>query len=172
MASLVTCPECERHIRRQEADCPFCGARVAERIARVPERAVPSGRLSRAALLAFGAVAAAGAAGCGGNEVGMAAYGAPIPVGAGGSTSAGGAYGSGGATSAGGALSAGGSTSAGGGGFVPAYGAPFHGLPPIDSGAGDGSDDAASAGGVQGVGGGAMAIYGAPTPIYGAPSPK
>jgi hypothetical protein len=61
--SLVPCADCSRHIRDDEAACPFCGARV-KRIAQ--RRAIASSRpMSRAAVLFVGAAAAAG---CGGVE--------------------------------------------------------------------------------------------------------
>lgn len=120
MNSLVPCPECNRHVRRNEAECPFCGASVLAAIAAIPERAMPTARLSRSALAAFAAVSV-GAAGCGGSEVGTPAYGAPAPI-------------TGGATGAGGMMP------------VPAYGispymgsggetsAPHYGLPPLPTG--------------------------------------
>ncbi|HEX7671432.1 MAG TPA: hypothetical protein VF395_17685, partial [Polyangiaceae bacterium] len=76
MNSLVPCPECNRHVRRNEAECPFCGASVLVAIAATPERAMPTARLSRSALVAFAAVSV-GAAGCGGSEVATPVYGAP-----------------------------------------------------------------------------------------------
>src|SRR5260221_13818307 len=179
MTTLVTCPDCNRHIRRNEAACPFCGASVASRSVGVPERAAPSGRLGRAALFAF-ATASVGAAACSGStfessgkEPDVAAGGATSAGGkssSSGATSTGGAYGkagaasSGGATSSGGARNTGGTRSAGGtssggtanrggdgGGFVALYGGPF----PVDSGVADGGGEGgtASTGGTKGAGG-------------------
>jgi len=63
MNHLVPCPSCGRHVRASEARCPFC---EAEQGAAPAPRPVPSGRLSRAATLAFGAMlGAAAATGCG-----------------------------------------------------------------------------------------------------------
>src|ERR1700753_3692241 len=125
---LVSCPECHRHIRRNERACPFCAADVAERVARIPERALPSQRLSRAALMSFaalGAGATMGAVGCSSNDHSTQSHyrAPPIVSGdAGGSPSTGGtAAGSGGAPAA-----SGGSTpsATGGATAVPAYGLP------------------------------------------------
>src|SRR5260221_14101747 len=87
MTTLVTCPDCNRHIRRNEAACPFCGASVASRVVGVPERAVPSGRLGRAALFAF-ATASVGAAACSGSA--LESSGKEPAVAAGGATGGGG----------------------------------------------------------------------------------
>jgi hypothetical protein len=75
--ALVACPDCSRHIRWSEVKCPFCDAAVAARIAELPERFWPSGRLSRAALMTFATTAAgaAGAAGC--SAMPMPEYGSP-----------------------------------------------------------------------------------------------
>lgn len=58
---LVPCDGCTRHVRRSEAACPFCGlaSPLASAAAVTPE---PSGRLSRAGILAF--VATVGASAC------------------------------------------------------------------------------------------------------------
>jgi hypothetical protein len=50
------CPGCSRHVKRGDAVCPFCGATAS--IESGPTRTV-AGRLSRAALVAAGAVGAA-----------------------------------------------------------------------------------------------------------------
>jgi len=57
--SLVPCPSCARHVRATERVCPFCGAAVPPSFAGYVPRA-PAERLSRAALVAFAAVAVAG----------------------------------------------------------------------------------------------------------------
>src|SRR5438874_13588100 len=87
--SLLACADCNRHMRRQETVCPFCGAPVS----RTPERSLPPARLSRTALLAF-ATATVGA-GCGGKDTGVGSSTEPLTGGAGGQ-SAGGAVGRGG----------------------------------------------------------------------------
>jgi endogenous inhibitor of DNA gyrase (YacG/DUF329 family) len=164
MNTLVPCPECNRHVRRHEMACPFCGAPVAEAMSQTPERAMPTTRLGRSALFVFAAVSV-GAAGCGGNantdtsktgfkgdaatnggasstggQLGMPHYGAPGPTG--------------GLTGAGGARATGGEFS------VPPYGLP----PPLTGGApnADAGNDGAAAGGSGGGFG----------PVYGVPAPK
>ncbi len=57
MAHLIPCDACARHVRATDAACPFCGARVPPSA----PHALPTERLSRAALFVFGA-AVAGAA--------------------------------------------------------------------------------------------------------------
>lgn len=48
---LVPCEACGRHVRAAETACPFCNAAL---LGVAPEPALPAGRLSRAALVAFG----------------------------------------------------------------------------------------------------------------------
>jgi hypothetical protein len=65
MASLVLCSQCQRHVRRSEAQCPFCGAACAP--AAAPSHEAPLLReAKRASLIALG-LALAGQA-CGGKE--------------------------------------------------------------------------------------------------------
>src|ERR1041385_5046237 len=97
--SLFACPDCSRHVRTSETTCPFCGAGVAEAIAKATPRILPTERLSRAAMMAF-AAAGLGMAGCGddnptpgpggntGGEMAVPLYGAAMT---GGSANAGGA---------------------------------------------------------------------------------
>lgn len=61
MSRLVLCTACERHVRRSESTCPFCGGGVV-----APPAALPRGpALKRAALLVSGiAAASASLAGC------------------------------------------------------------------------------------------------------------
>ena len=54
-ARLVPCTDCQRHIRIDEAGCPFCGASLPTDLP--PVVAAPKARLGRAALFAFGAAA-------------------------------------------------------------------------------------------------------------------
>jgi hypothetical protein len=62
---LVPCPNCRRHIRCDEAACPFCGAKPAARCTASAFR--PIGRMSRAALVAAGTAGSLlGALECGG----------------------------------------------------------------------------------------------------------
>lgn len=88
MSELHPCPECQRHIRKTEAECPFCGESVS--LGHLPAHALPRRRLSRAATFAFGAsvVGATAIVACSdGSDVdnGVAVYGAPPAAGAGGS---------------------------------------------------------------------------------------
>jgi hypothetical protein len=65
MARLEPCPGCQRHVRVDEESCPFCAARLGTSLSSLPARTMPSRRLGRAALFAFGVSAAATAAvGC------------------------------------------------------------------------------------------------------------
>ena len=69
--SLRPCDGCGRHVRNTETTCPFC----ATTLELAPERAaVVLPRAGRAAIMAFGAIATANAAGCGGPAP---AYGTP-----------------------------------------------------------------------------------------------
>jgi hypothetical protein len=64
MDRLEPCPACRRHVRVSEQSCPFCGQDVRALGELVP-RALPTQRLGRAALFAFGVGAtAAGSVGC------------------------------------------------------------------------------------------------------------
>lgn len=59
--SLRPCQGCGRHVRNTEGTCPFCATTLEP----VPERApIVLGRAGRAAIMAFGAITSAGAAGC------------------------------------------------------------------------------------------------------------
>ncbi|RYZ08152.1 MAG: hypothetical protein EOO73_08805 [Myxococcales bacterium] len=53
MSRLEPCPSCSRHVRVGESACPFCERSLP--VTAPPRRPMPSGRLSRAATLAFGA---------------------------------------------------------------------------------------------------------------------
>jgi hypothetical protein len=118
MNDLVPCPDCERHIRRREASCPFCGASVAEALQGAPVRQLPATRLGRFALYTF-AAASIGATACGGDDA------EPGP----GTGGAGGKSGAGGQNSTGGKQNATGGGDQGGG-AVALYGAaPLYGLP-------------------------------------------
>ena len=90
---LVPCSSCARHVRASEAACPFCGSSLENDLSKVP--GVPTSRLGRAALFAFGATVAVTAAGCGSSVTNtdasaqdvqavdnggmLAIYGAPAP---------------------------------------------------------------------------------------------
>jgi hypothetical protein len=64
-ARLLPCPSCARHVRVSDEMCPFCAAALSDSRRSLPLPRTPASRLSRAALFAFGASAAAVAA-CGG----------------------------------------------------------------------------------------------------------
>ena len=108
MEHLVPCPGCERHVRYDEAACPFCRTTLA--LADTPPPRVPATRLGRAALFAFGASLAAGVVACSSSDDGgeQNAYGAP-PMDGGGASG-----GSGGSSGAAGGAGAGGQTGDGG----------------------------------------------------------
>jgi hypothetical protein len=62
---LLACPSCARHVRSTETACPFCATALTASPAGgepVPAARVASKRLSRAALFALGATAAAAVA--------------------------------------------------------------------------------------------------------------
>ena len=137
MNHLVPCPECNRHVRVSERECPFCALPLD--LSATPEPRLPRERLSRAATLAFGATLASATAlvDCG-NVVPI--YGAPAP--AGGSAGVAGAAGS----------TAPAAGSGGSGAVVPVYGAP--------AGGGFGTGNAGSGNAGSG-GGGPVPVYGA-----------
>jgi hypothetical protein len=150
MSQLTPCPECQRHIRKTETQCPFCAAAVS--LAHIAPPAMPRMRLGRAATFAFGAsvVGVTALIACDSDDGGaVAVYGGPPAAGAGGSA---------GSPSSGGSFSFGGSA---------VYGAPPSGA---SSGGSAGTSDAAGAGGAAGatvdesggVGGESRAIYGGP----------
>jgi hypothetical protein len=133
MNHLVPCPECSRHVRVSEKECPFCALPLD--LAGTPEPQLPRGRLSRAATLAFGATLVSASA--------LAACSSDSDTGnGGGATSTAGAAGAAGAATAG--------ASTGGGTVGPVYGAP----------GGDVSFAGADTG-TAGKGGGPIPVYGA-----------
>jgi hypothetical protein len=158
MVSLEPCPHCRRHVRTDETVCPFCSAAIAQAMANAPARAVPQGRLGRAALLAFGAsVAAASGEGCDDDRNVVPIYGNPVPIMDAGSTDAS-------------APNDRNNTDAGNGG-VAIYGAPA----PRDAGTSDAGVDAGADAGDAGradasVDSGRVdAIDDRFVPVYGAP---
>ena len=54
MSALSQCSGCQRHVKRTEAACPFCGVVIVH----AAPAALPATRLGRAALLAVGALGA------------------------------------------------------------------------------------------------------------------
>jgi hypothetical protein len=136
MNELSPCTECNRHGRVSEGACPFCGATLSS-VAAPP---VPNRRMSRAALVAFGATVATGmvATGCSSDDDGGGSGGSGATAGSGGG-------GTGGAATGG----QGGSAGTAGNAGVGAAG-PLYGLPPLDGGAG------------QGGSAGANSLYGGP----------
>src|SRR4051812_10618389 len=53
MSQLTPCPECQRHVRKTEARCPFCDSALS--LSHLPAPVLPRQRLGRAATFAFGA---------------------------------------------------------------------------------------------------------------------
>lgn len=152
MNHLVPCPDCRRHVRVSESACPFCSASLD--LAATPEPLLPTRRLGRARLFAFGATLAASITGiaCGGqseSDKGAGGAGGGATGGSGGST--GGSGGSGGSGNTGGS-NTGGDAGTGFGGFAGAPGL-MYGMPAIDAGI-----DGANTGGF----GGGQPLYGAP----------
>jgi hypothetical protein len=72
---LRPCPSCARHIRVNEAGCPFCKGGLTESFHAGPKPEPPAGRLTRAALFALGTSAMSLAPGCSSSS--QPAYGAP-----------------------------------------------------------------------------------------------
>ena len=54
---LVMCPECRRHVRVEDKDCPFCGARHGVRAPASNAASSRLPRLGRAAIFALGTAA-------------------------------------------------------------------------------------------------------------------
>jgi hypothetical protein len=139
MSQLTPCPECQRHVRKSETRCPFCGNAVS--LAHVPPPALPRKRLGRAATFAFGAsvVGATSLVACGDDDSGLAVpvYGAPA---AGSSSFAGNTNGDSGAATA-----IYGAPAAGSGGDAPGGNGGNGGAAPDAGGAGGESNEAGAA---------------------------
>jgi hypothetical protein len=182
MSHLVPCPECSRHVRVSETECPFCALPLD--LAGTPEPQLPRTRLGRAATFAFGATLASATAlaACGGKTAesgtGNVAppYGLPPPPPAGGS---GGDAGTDMNTGGAAGTTGGAGNVSGTGNVVPPYG-----LPPPPPPAGGSGGDAGNSGGDNGGHGGSAgssaggtggvlnaagaAVYGGPPiPVYG-----
>jgi len=171
MSTLTPCPECQRHVRKTETQCPFCGQAVS--LAHVPAPMLPRKRLGRAATFAFGATVAGATAiaACddsgnvappyglppsGGNSfAGSAVYGAPPSV----SSTGGNNSSTGGSATGGNNSSTGGTNNADAGAGTAVYGAPA---------AGAGGEELGGAAGAGGDGG-AGAIFGGGQTLYGGP---
>ena len=168
MKHLVPCPECNRHVRVSERECPFCALPLD--LADTPPPMLPRGRLSRAATLAFGATIASATAlsACGGDAE---ESGVPNDAGAAGLASAG--------ANIGGAVAIYGAPSGGQFGVAgsPVLGSEggVYGAPPAEDagmggtvnlpGAAGASGEAGAAGEPNnsgGKGGGPVAVYGGP----------
>src|SRR5580692_10416590 len=85
-AHLLACPSCARHIRVDEARCPFCGETCPDGFGVAPVPAPPPRGLGRARLFRFGAttvavvgggMALASALSCSGQTVPEPPYGVP-----------------------------------------------------------------------------------------------
>jgi hypothetical protein len=161
-AHLRPCPSCARHVRTSESLCPFCAGVLPEAFRATAPPVLPTRRLGRAAMFAFGA-SLAGTPAC--DDTAVPAGDAAIVDGGGDTASAD-------------------TSPAGLDGAPPdlGYGADIYGAPP-DLGTGadiHGAPPPADAG----VDGGGVAIYGAPPPrdaapdlgnlgpVYGAPVPR
>jgi len=161
MSQLTPCPECQRHVRKTEARCPFCASALS--LAHVPVPVLPRKRLGRAATFAFGAsvVGATALVGCGDDDdTGglVPVYGAPT----GGSSFAGSAvYGAPPSGSSNGGSSNGGTDNELGGMSGAVYGAPAAGAGGDGLGGAGGTSADGGAGGVN-EGEGGAAIYGGP----------
>jgi hypothetical protein len=160
MSLLTPCPECRRHVRKTETQCPFCGEAVS--LAHVPAPALPRKRLGRAATFAFGAsvIGATSLVACSDGDdqsPGTAVYGAPP----GGSSYAGSAvYGAPPSGS-----STGGNNNADAGAATAVYGAPAAGSgndAPGGNGGAGGEAGAPTEGGNGGEEAGAAPLYGGP----------
>ncbi len=124
-SALAPCPACDRHVRTDEASCPFCAAPLPGDLAGGAVPPAPR-RLGRAAAFAFGVITL-GAAACGARS--------ELPGSAvAGSSGSGGTGGSGGGTATSSTSSAT-SSAATGCGICPPYGTP--GFPIEDAGAPD-----------------------------------
>ena len=180
MSELTPCPECQRHVRKNEARCPFCGEALS--LSHLPSPALPTRRLGRAATFAFGAgiVGATALVSCGGQDESHGVL--PVPLYGGPPSGSGGmSYGGGpvyGAPPSG--SSNGGNPTQGGtndvGGAQPVYGAPAAGTgnEPMGGQGGQGGvtgaaghDDAGA--GVYGAPPGGDSGFGGAQPVYGGP---
>ncbi len=118
---LIACEGCARHVRADEASCPFCGAAIE--VANEAPRPLPAGRLGRAAVFLFGAAIGGTAVGCGSVTP---AYG--VPPGDGGVVDTDAGFDAGGPAPAYGAVPV-------DAGFDAGLPAPMYGAPPEDAGA-------------------------------------
>ena len=92
MNHLLPCSECQRHVRALEPRCPFCDAELD--LSHSPAPVLPSRRLGRAALFAFGAtLIGATTIGCGDSDESTGTGGAGSEAGGGGSSGSAGATG-------------------------------------------------------------------------------
>ena len=153
MSQLTPCPECQRHVRKTETRCPFCGEAVS--LTHVPAPALPRKRLGRAATFAFGAsvVGATALVACGGDDDDS---GGTVPV-----------YG---APAAGSSSFAGNDSNGGAGAGTAVYGAPAAGFGGNDEVGGAGGKPAeGGAGGKPAEGGAGGANEAGAAPLYGGP---
>jgi hypothetical protein len=79
-ANLAACTSCARHVRVDEAACPFCGAPLDDAFRALPAPRAFAARLGRAALYALGAAGTVSVTmACGGGSP-QPPYGAPPPI--------------------------------------------------------------------------------------------
>jgi hypothetical protein len=132
MSHLVPCPDCGRHVRVHEAECPFCAASL--NLAATPPPVLPKRRLGRAALFAFGAtLVGITAIGCGDSDDGGGTGGSSGSAGSSGSGGSAGSAGSAGSGGSAGTAGTGGSAGAAGSAGFAGAGA-LYGVPPDDAG--------------------------------------
>lgn len=74
MIQLEPCPSCKRHIKLDEAACPFCSTPLSDDFRAQRARPRPRARLGLRATFAFGLTVATG---CGGKDASSADAGAP-----------------------------------------------------------------------------------------------
>lgn len=154
MNHLVPCPECSRHVRVIETECPFCALPLD--LAGTPEPQLPRTRLGRAATFAFGATLASATAlaACGGRAEGSDDGNTPSNAGTGGEASVGGMFGGTvyGAPTMPIVTTVGGAGGSGGNTFVGSYGGASYGTPaPGGSGNAGGSGDTVDSAGAPPV---------------------
>ncbi len=123
MSHLVPCPECSRHVRVSERECPFCALPLD--LSGTPEPQLPRTRLGRAATFAFGAtlVSASALAACSSDSGDDSSAGGTSSSAGTSSSSGGTTNGTSGSTSIAGTSS----SVAGTGSAMPVYGAPAAG---------------------------------------------
>ena len=70
MTPLLPCPACDRHVRATDASCPFCGRELPLSLRSTRAPRLPSSRIGRSALFAFGVATSLSVTSCSGREDG------------------------------------------------------------------------------------------------------